>query len=331
MALVFDQVVEDRYALYNGDHMEVLPGLPDESVGMSIYSPPFAKEGGSALYNYSSSDRDMSNARTYDEFFEQFSYLVTELHRVTMPGRITAVHCMDVPTGNTGKDELTDFPGDIIRLHRDRGFGYIARYHIWKEPLAVRNRTMTKSLAHKSVVDDSSRCSNAGADYLLVFRKRGSNPVPIEHPTGFTEYYGERLLPPDVLPFRGWSGNQIQNKFSHIIWQRYASAFWDDIRLDRVLPFEEAEEDKDEKHPHPLQRDVIDRCLVLWSNPGELVVDPCGGVGSVAYCAVRQGRRAISIELKPSYHRQAVMNMKRVDDTDGGEYAGPTLFDRIDG
>lgn len=237
--------------------------------------------------------------------------MVKEIHRLTMPGRITAVHCMDVPTSNTGRDSLMDFPGDIIRLHREAGFDYIARYHVWKEPLTVRNRTMTKSLAHKSLVEDSSRCSCASADYLLAFRKRGKNPAPITHPVGLTEYAGERQPPADILHYRGWQGNQIENRYSHWVWRQYASAFWDDVRLDRVLPFRAARESEDEKHVHPLQLDVIYRCLTLWSNPGENVLTPFMGVGSEVYAAVRLQRRGIGVELKDSYYRQAVANVER--------------------
>ena len=303
------QVITDRYAIYNGDSCEVLPTLPDESVHLSIYSPPFATESGGALYHYSSSDRDLSNSRTYEEFFTHYEFLVREIHRATLPGRATAVHCTDVTSGNTGCDVLADFPGDIIRLHRKLGFDYIARYHVWKEPLTVRNRTMTKALAHKSIVEDSSRCTVASADYLLVFRKRGKNRIPIAHPTGLMDYAGSREMPADLLRYRGWTGNQIENRYSHWIWRQYASAFWDDVRLDRVLPYREARDSEDEKHVHPLQLDVIDRALTLWSNPGEVVLTPFMGVGSEVYAAVRGGRKGIGVELKESYYRQAVKNV----------------------
>jgi DNA modification methylase len=303
---VIDQQVTNQYALYNGDCLEVMPTLPDGSIHLSIYSPPFA-----GLYHYSSSERDLSNSRDYAEFMEHYCFVVEQVFRLTMPGRMTAVHCMDVPSSNTGRnDYLIDFPGDIIRLHDKLGFRYVARYHVWKEPLTVRNRTMTKSLSHKTIVDDSSRCTVASADYLLLFRKKGDNPVPITHPNGLMEYAGERKIPAELLPFRGHKGNQIENRFSHWIWRQYASAFWDDVRLDRVLPFKPARDAEDEKHVHPLQLDVIDRCLVLWSNPGENVLTPFMGVGSEVYGAVRGGRRGIGIELKPSYYRQAVRNVK---------------------
>jgi DNA modification methylase len=313
--------VTDKFAIYNGDCMEVMAGLPKESVGLSVYSPPFA-----GLYVYSSSERDLSNSRDYGEFMEHYGFVVSEVHRLTMPGRMTAVHCMDVPTGNTGRDALTDFPGDIIRLHEKLGWDYTARYHVWKEPLTVRNRTMVKSLAHKTIVDDSSRCSVASADYLLMFRKRGPNPVPIMHPNGLTEYAGERTIPHELLRYRGWSGNQIENRYSHWIWRQYASAFWDDVRLDRVLPFRSAREDEDEKHVHPLQLDVIERALVLWSNPGETVLTPFMGVGSEVYAAVRLDRRGIGAELKPSYYRQAVKNLASLD-TDHEDLPWSALVD----
>ena len=302
---VLDQKITDQYAIYNGDSMEVMPTFPDGSVHLSVYSPPFA-----GLYQYSSSERDLSNSTGYPEFLEHYAFFVRELYRLTMPGRMTAVHCMDIPTSNTGKnDGLRDFPGDLIRLHEKEGWQYVARYHVWKEPLTVRNRTMTKSLAHKTIVDDSTRCSVASADYLLVFRRKGENPVPVAHPHGLMEYAGAREIPHELLKYRGWTGNQIENRYSHWIWRQYASAFWDDVRLDRVLPFREARDEEDEKHVHPLQLDVIDRAIVLWSNPGETVLTPFMGVGSEVYGAVRNGRRGIGIELKPSYYRQAVKNL----------------------
>lgn len=309
MALV-DQVITDSAALYLGDTCEILPMLPDESVHLSLYSPPFA-----GLYHYSSSERDLSNSRNYAEFFEHYGFVVREMHRLTVPGRMTAVHCMDVPSGNTGggEDHLIDFPGDIIRLHAHEGFRYVARYCVWKEPLTVRNRTLTKSLAHRSIVNDSSRCSNASADYLLVFRREGVNPVPIAHPHGLTEYAGARPIPRELLPYRGWTGNQIENRYSHWIWRQYASAFWDDVRLDRVLPYREARDPEDEKHVHPLQLDVIERAIVLWSNPGEVVCTPFMGVGSEVYGALTLGRRAIGVELKASYFRQTIANVRLAD------------------
>jgi hypothetical protein len=301
---VVTQTLTDHYALYHGDCCEVLPSLPAGSVHLSVYSPPFA-----GLYHYSSSDRDLSNNASYADFFAHYAFVVRELARVTMPGRLTGVHCMDVPSGNSGNDHLRDFPGDIIRLHEQEGWLFTARYAVWKEPLGVRNRTMAKNLAHQSLVNDSSRCSVASADYLLMFRKKGENPVPITHPTGLHEYAGSRLPPSDVLRYKGWAGKQIENRYSHWIWRQYASAFWDDVRIDRVLPFKAARDSDDEKHVHPLQLDVIDRAIVLWSNPGETVLTPFMGVGSEVYAAVMAGRRGVGVELKASYYKQAVRNV----------------------
>jgi DNA modification methylase len=305
---VIDQKKTDTYAIYNGDCIEVMKSMPAGRVHLSIYSPPFG-----GLFQYSSSDRDLSNCLDYDGFFEHYAFVVAEIARLTLLGRMTAVHCMDVPTGNTGTDRMIDFPGDIIRLHATHGFDYIARYCVWKEPLAVRNRTMAKNLAHRSLVEDSSRCSVAAADYLLVFRRRGENQIPITHPTGLMSYAGERQIPAELLKYRGWTGNQIENRYSHWIWRQYASAFWDDIRIGRVLPFKASKDENDEKHVHALQLDVIERCVTLWSNPGEIVLTPFMGVGSEVYSALRLGRKGLGIELKPSYYKQAVKNIRRLE------------------
>jgi len=300
---VNSQVITDRYAIYNGDCIEVMQALPKEKIHLSVYSPPFG-----GLYHYSSNDRDLSNCDDYGQFFEHYAFVVRELHRITMPGRITAVHCMDVPRSNSGRDSYRDFPGDIIRLHEAEGWEYIARHAIWKEPLAVRLRTMQKNLAHKTLIDDSTLCGVAGADYLLIFRRSGDNPVPVFHPTGLMDYYGEKPLPADCLPYRGWTGKQTENRYSQAVWRRYASSVWDDIRMHRILPFREARESDDEKHVHPLQLDVIDRVVVMRSNPGETVFTPFMGVGSEVYSPLMLGRRAIGAELKASYFRQAAKN-----------------------
>lgn len=303
---VITQRVTDCSAIYHGDCVEVMQGIPSGRIHLSVYSPPFG-----GLYNYSSDERDLSNSDDYEGFFNHYGYVVQELHRITMPGRMTAVHCMDIPSGNSGKtDSLTDFPGDIIRLHERHGWKFVARYAVWKEPLAVRLRTMQKNLAHKTVVEDSSRCGVASADYLLVFRRSGENPVAIEKPVGFLSYAGWREIPKDVLKYKGWTGKQTENRFSHWIWRQYASAFWDDIRLDRVLPYREARDSEDEKHVHPLQLDVIERIVQLWSNPGESVFTPFMGVGSEVYVPVMLGRRGIGAELKDSYYRQACKNIE---------------------
>lgn len=314
--MVIDQKITDKYALYNADAGEVLPELLSASIHLSVYSPPFAQAGGGCLYHYSSSDRDLSNCRTYDEFFTHYEFFVRELARLTIPGRMSCVHTMDVPSGNSGCDSYTDFPGDVIRLHERCGWKMASpRITIWKEPLAVRNRTMTKSLAHKTIVEDSCDCAVAGGDYLLIFRRDGENPVPVTHKNGIHRYAGEKKMPAELLRYKGWTGNQIENRYSHWIWRQYASCVWDDIRgntgsrAEGVLQYREARDEEDEKHVHPLQLDVIDRCIELWSNPGENVLTPFAGVGSEVYSAVVNGRKGIGIELKPSYFKQMVKNL----------------------
>jgi DNA modification methylase len=307
------QSVTDRYAIYNGDCCEVIQTLKDESIHFSLYSPPFATINGGCLYNYSSSDRDFSNARTYDEFFEQYAFLVREIHRVTLPGRISAVHCTDIPNAGANICGYSDFPGDIIRLHQSIGFDYLPRRCIWKEPLAVRTRTMAKALTHRQICEDSTKTNCAAADYVLEFRKRGDNPVPVTHDHGLLTYAGEREIPSDLIKYRNWQGKQTGNRYSHWIWRQYASCIWDDIRLNRVLKFNEARDKGDEKHQHPLQMDVIDRYVELYTNRGEIVLEPFMGVGSVVYGAVANGRKGIGMELKPSYYRQAVKNLESVD------------------
>lgn len=319
---VTDQVVTERYALYLGDCIEVMAGLPAESVHLSVYSPPFG-----GLYHYSSDERDLSNARDHADFWEHYRFVIRELMRLTLPGRMTAVHCTDIPSGNTGLDHLYDFPGDVIRNHEAEGWQFVARYHIWKEPLGVRNRTMAKSLSHKMTTVDSTRCSIANADQLCIFRRAGLNRVPVSHPNGFTSYAGSRQVPSDILQYRGWKGSQLENYYSHWVWRQYASAFWDDIRLDRVLPHRAAREEADERHCHPLQLDVIERCLHLWSNPGEVVLTPFMGVGSEVFAAVSEGRRAVGVELKEAYYRQAVLN---IQDIGKPVQEQPTLFDEIE-
>jgi len=308
---IIDQTIEPNYALYNGDCVEVMQSFPDDRIDMSLYSPPFC-----GLYSYSSSERDLSNCRNYAEFFVHYEYVVQELFRLTKPGRITAVHCMDVPrSGANLGGGLIDFPGDIIRLHEKIGFRYCARYHVWKEPLGVRNRTMAKGLAHAQIVEDSSLCDVASADYLLMFRKKGENKVPIAHPTGLHTYAGERVIPHELQQYKGHDGKQTENRYSHWIWRQYASAFWDDVRIDRVLPYEQSRDPDDERHVHPLQLDVIERACVLWSNPQEVVFTPFMGVGSEVFGAVINGRRGIGAELKPSYYKQAVRNMAHAGKT----------------
>lgn len=306
---IADQRVTDKYALFNADCVEAMRDLPSGSVHLSLYSPPFGSSNG-ALYTYSSHERDLSNSLDYETFFDHYAFVVRELARLTLPGRISCIHAMDVPRGNSGSDSYIDFPGDIIRLHEREGWLYTGRRAIWKEPLAVRLRTMQKNLAHQSLVEDSADCGVAAADWLLTFRRVGKNPIPVRHPIGLLDYAGERKPPADVLPYRGWTGKQTENRFSHWIWRQYADCMWDDIRIERVLPYREAKDSDDEKHVHPLQLDVIERCVTLYSNPGEVVLSPFAGVGSEVYGAVLLGRRGVGIELKPSYFRQAIKNVE---------------------
>ncbi len=298
---VTQQEITPQYAIYNGDCVEVLPTFPDRSIDLSIYSPPF-----SDLYNYSSSDNDMSNCRSYEQFLEHYEFLVREVARLTKPGRITATHCMDLKLG----PGLRDFPGDIIRMHQRLGFDYHSRHVIWKEPLRVAIRTRALGLMHRQIVKDSSLCRAAGADFLLVFRRQGTNDAPIAHPAGLSSYAGEREVPRDLVSkFDGWKDPKT-NKLSHWIWQQYASSVWDDVRIGRVLPYKGGRDKEDEKHVCPLQLDVIERVLTLWSNPGDTVLTPFMGVGSEVYASLRAGRRAIGIELKVSYFKQAQRNIQ---------------------
>jgi len=326
MDLVFDSVVTDDFAIYNGDCCEVLPTLPSGSVHLSLYSPPF----GGMLYQYSSDPADLSNSRDYDEFFEHYSFVIKELHRLTMPGRMTVVHCTDIFKSIGGEHTVVDFPGHIIAAHEQHGWKYVARIHIWKEPLTVRNRTMLKSLHHKTLVEDSTAVSIANADYLCVFRRDGSNPVPVTHEQGIMDYAGSTEIPQEVLKWKGHKGNQINNAYSQWIWRQYASSNWHDIRIDRTLgkgaslySYAKADKDEpDEKHMHPLQLDVIERACVLWSNPGETVLTPFLGVGSEVYGALVNGRRAIGVELKPAYYRQAVKHLKTLQNREEEKQAG---------
>lgn len=319
---VKDQVITDNYAIYNGDCVEVMPTLKDKSVDLSVYSPPFC-----GLYNYSSDHRDMSNCATKQEFLDQYEFLIKEIARVTKDGRITAVHCTDV---FDNKCFLWDFPHEIIKLHEKYGFHYRNRITIWKEPLKVRMRTMVQSLMHKFIVEDSTKCFTAMPDYMLIFTKKGENQVPVTHEFGFKRYFGETPILKNILTaFNNanetrFDENQLweylqnefkdskdpkANKLSHYIWQRYASSVWDDIRIDNILPFRDCKEDDDEKHVHPLQLDVIDRIVELYSNPNEVVLTPFMGVGSEVYSPVSLGRKAIGIELKDSYFKQAKINL----------------------
>ena len=323
---VKEQIHEEKYSLFNGDCMDVVSDMPDNSIDLSVYSPPFA-----GLYNYSSSERDFSNCESKEQFLEQYEFLVSHMARITKPGRINAVHCTDV-FDNTSR--LWDFPHEIIRLHEKYGFEYRNRITTWKEPLKVRMRTMVQSLMHKFIVEDSTRCFTAMPDYVLIFTKKGENEVPVTHDHGLKEYHGDTPILPNILTaWNNANGTKLNsdqlwqhlnkeyknhtdpksNKLSHYIWQRYASSVWDDIRIDNILPYRDSREEDDEKHVHPLQLDVIDRIVELYSNPGETVFTPFMGVGSEVYSPVSLGRKAIGVELKESYFKQAKINLKHTE------------------
>lgn len=290
------------YELHLGDSIELIKKLAPESVGFSIFSPPFA-----SLFTYTNSIRDMGNCRDKGTFLDHFKFLVKDLYRVLMPGRLIAVHCMNLPATiqHDGFIGMHDFRGDLIRLFQSEQFIFHSEVCIWKDPLVQAVRTKVLTLAHKQVVKDSSRCGQGIPDYIIVMRKPGINPKPIERKKGFTEYIGER-----EFTNTNFDEDQRKNKLSHEIWQRYASPVWFDIRQTRVLSSEIARDEKDEKHVCPLQLDTIERCLELWSAKGDIVLDPFSGIGSTVYSAVSMGRYGIGFELKPSYFRQSVKNME---------------------
>ena len=299
---VADQIITDQYAIYNGDCMSVLPTLKSESIGVSIYSPPFPE-----LYQYSNDPRDMSNCATYEEGIGQYQYVVNEIARLTIPGRLTCVHCMDLKRGSYFQ---RDFPGDIIRAHESAGFSFVCRVTIWKDPWLIARRTRMKSLRHKNICEDSATVRIGPADYVLVFKKGWNNATPIRHPYGLKSYAGETKIPDDLIRrFANYKGDQRKNLMSHWIWRRYASPVWMDIRSGRLLPYEQARESEEENHVCPLQLDAIERLLTLYSNPEDTLLTPFAGVGSEVYMAVKMGRRAIGCELKPTYYRQAVKNV----------------------
>jgi len=304
------QIITKEYALYNGDCCSVLPDLKSNSIGFSIFSPPFC-----SLYSYSDSPLDMGNSKSYKEFFSHFGFLIKELHRVTMPGRIIAVHCMDLPIAKKDKGYvgIQDFPGDIVRAFKKEGFIFHSRHCVWKDPLLAAVRTKSIRLAHRQIIKDSSICGTGIPDTILAFRKKGENEKPIEHKKGFYEYYGSRAIPKHLLSFLNHK-EQRTNKLSHWIWQQYASPVWFDIRQTRVLSHKKGRDKNDEKHICPLQLDTIERCIALWSKKGDVVLTPFMGIGSEIYVAVKNKRKGIGIELKESYFRQASKNIKGISD-----------------
>lgn len=275
------RVVEtEKYTLHNADCIDLVKEIESDSVGFTIYSPPF-----SSLFTYSNSDRDMGNNKTYDDFSQHFAFLIDEMYRITMPGRLMAVHCMQLTTSkaNDGFIGIKDFRGDLIRMFQSAGWIYHSEVCIWKDPVVAMQRTKALGLLHKTIKKDSSMSRQGLADYLIVMRKPGINTVPISHT-------------PEQFPVD--------------MWQRYASPVWFDINQTRTLNYREARDEDDVKHICPLQLDVIERALELWSAPDDLVFSPFLGVGSEGFCSVKMGRRFIGSELKPSYFDQAVKNME---------------------
>lgn len=299
---VADQAISDQYAIYNGDCVEVMAGLPEGSVGLSVFSPPFAD-----LYCYSDDPRDLGNCADYDDFFIHFGYVIDGLLRVTAPGRNVVVHCMDVPAmkQRDGYIGLKDFPGDLIRAFQASGFVFHSRHVIWKDPLIEATRTKALGLMHKQLCKDSAMSRAGIPDQLLAFRAPGENSSPITHPDGLTEYFGK--------DDPGGAGV----KRSHNIWRAYASPVWSDIRQTLTLNVREAREPDDEKHLCPLQLDTINRAIVLWSNPGDVVFSPFMGVGSEVYAAVRADRRGVGAELKATYYAQAARNVQAAAESAG--------------
>lgn len=296
-----DQVITDDYAIYLGDSCELLRALPDESVGFGIHSPPF--EG---LYKFSNSERDVSNSEG-EQFWNHYGFIISELLRITKSGRLHSVHCMQLPTSKTrdGFIGMRDFRGEVIRAYQAAGWICHSEVCIWKDPVVAQQRTKNIRLLHKQVVKDSALSGQGLADYVVTFRKPGENVERISG--GFDRFIGPEELEPSRAKYT--RDDDTRNWYSIEVWQRYASPVWMDIRQGRVLPFRDGRDENDEVHISPLQLDVIERCIDLWSNHGDSVITPFMGIGSEVYCAVEMGRRAIGIELKPSYFRQAVRNV----------------------
>ena len=283
---VKNQYVDERMALYHGDSCEVLTEIPSDSIHFEIYSPPFA-----SLYTYSNSERDLGNSKNKHEFYEHFEFIVKELYRVLMPGRLMAVHCMNLPTSKSrdGFIGIDDFRGDLIRLFESVGFVYHSEVCIWKDPVIAMQRTKALGLLHKQIKKDSAMCRQGIPDYLVVMRKLGDNPEPVTHTN--------ETFPVDV-------------------WQKYASPIWTDINPSDTLQYRSARDNEDEKHICPLQLTVIRRALNLWTNPNDVVLTPFMGIGSEVVTALENGRRAVGVELKDSYYRQAEKNARAVTATE---------------
>ena len=300
-----DKVDTDNWTMYKGDSVEIIKEIPDNSIHYSLFSPPFA-----SLFTYSNSARDMGNCKSEADFMKHFLYLTKELHRIIMPGRLLSFHCMNLPATITsdGYIGIKDFRGDLIRIFQEAGFIYHSEVCIWKDPLVQAVRTKTLGLAHKQIVKDSAKCGQGLPDYIVTMKKAGNNLEPVSRDRGFEQYIGEMDEPdsPKTDDPRG-------NKYSHHVWQRYASPVWFDIRQTNTLNGRGAREEKDEKHMCPLQLDTIERCIDLWTNENDTVFSPFGGIGSEGYGALLQGRKFIGIELKESYYKQALLNLEKAD------------------
>lgn len=315
---ILNQKIDDRYAMYNGDCVEVLKGITENSIHYSIFSPPFA-----SLYTYSNSDRDMGNSASDNEFYEHFKYLISELYRVTMPGRLLSFHCMDLPMmkSRDGVIGLKDFPGELIRMFTDAGFIYHSKVTIWKDPLVEATRTKALGLLHKQICKDSSMCRQGLPDYLVTMRKPGENPELIAHPEGFESYIGEdepegakiERPQPDAEKYEKKEKYNEVPVYSHQVWRKYASPVWMDIRQSNTLNGKSAREEQDERHICPLQLDVIARGINLWTNENDIVLDPFAGIGSSNYVALKMGRRTIGVELKENYYNLSLENVEKAD------------------
>lgn len=309
MVKVIDQIEKEDYAIFHGDTVEVARGLPDESVGFSVFSPPFE-----SLYTYSNSDRDMGNSKNSGEFWQQYLYLIKEQFRVMKPGRIMAIHCMNLPTSkqNDGFIGIRDFRGEIIKAYQEAGFIYHSEVCIWKDPVVAMQRTKALGLLHKTIKKDSSMSRMGIPDTMVMFRKPGDNLEPISGE--FTYYVGTQPAP----GFKrhewddgreAWTVEDGSQNTSVDVWQRYASPIWMDINQSDTLNFREGRDSDDERHICPLQLDVIQRCLQLWSNPGDVVWSPFMGIGSEGYMSLKAGRKFIGAELKESYFKLAERNL----------------------
>lgn len=306
-----EQVVTDRYAIYQGDSCELIRGIPSDTIHFGIHSPPF--EG---LYKFSNFDRDISNNDTVG-FWTHYQFLIQELLRVTMPGRIHAVHCMQLPTSKIrhGHIGMRDFRGEIVRAYEDAGWIFHSEVCIWKDPVVAQQRTKSIRLLHKQITKDSTISGQGLADYMLMFRKPGDNPEPVDGMFDRYVGYGNEPASVDSRIASGSSFADAEKWFSIEVWQRYASPVWMDINQTRTLQYRAGRDEKDEQHISPLQLDVIERCIELWSNPGDVVLTPFLGIGSEVYGAVSAGRKGIGFELKPSYFRQAVRNIAELDES----------------